>query len=197
MPLSPPDRDHDRLVARVAAGDPQAQDAFCRLHWPAVYRVCFGVLVDRAEAEDVAQEALVHLIDRAGEFEAGRRFDAWRNAVVVNLCRDRLRRSRTRRRAEDAARARALPALLPDPHAEAERAEVQEILASSLAALTEREREVFVLRELEGQDGNDVAAALGITAGTVRSLACLARQRLKRLLGARLPEYAGGDRGSR
>ncbi len=159
---------------------------FWSREYPAVYRLCFGVLVDAAAAEDAAQDAMVRLIDRLADYDEARPFGTWRNAVVLNLCRDRMRRVAARRRHEEDA-ARATPErLLPAPDDVAAGSEVSAILQDSLEALTPREREVFVLHDLEETPTAEVAAALSITEGTTRSLLLLARRRLRRLLGARL-----------
>ncbi len=191
-----PDLSHDPLLERVLAGDSAAQDEFYRREHPRVFRLCFGFLADEAEAEDVAQDAMLQLIDRLAAFDPSRRFTTWRNTVAANLCRDRLRRRATRRRAEESAAVTDLD-LLPDPHDVAAAAEVHTILRESLAKLTDREREVFVLRDLEGAESPDVAEVLGITEGTVRSLLSLARRRLRTILGHRIPEVAraGGGGG--
>lgn len=186
QPTSPVEA--DPVIAAVLVGDPEAQDRFFRREYPHVYRLCYGFLVDTAEAEDVAQDAMLHLIDRLAAFDRSRRFDTWRNTVVANLCRDRLRRRASRSRAEAAAAEVFSPQVLPDPLDEAVDSEVQRILRESLSLLTDREREVFVLRDLEGVDTRDVALALTITEGTVRSLLCLARRRLRQILSQRLPE---------
>lgn len=177
------------LIERVLGGDLAAQDAFYRREYPAVYRVCLGFLAQADDAADVAQDAMLHLIDHLDRYDPSRRFSTWRNAVTANLCRDRLRRMATRRRIEE--QAEPLDRVpLPDPSDLAAAGEVQRILLASLSSLTEREREVFVLRDLEGVPSPEVADALGVAEGTVRSLLCLARRRLRKLLGAHLPEYA-------
>ncbi|MBI4881624.1 MAG: sigma-70 family RNA polymerase sigma factor [Planctomycetes bacterium] len=183
----------DPLIRAVLGGEPAALDAFYRREYPHVYRVCFGFLLEANEAEDAAQDAMLHLIDRLKAYDPSRRFESWRNAVTANLCRDKLRRKAARRRAEDAAAeeaARGAGPLPADPLDEAAQSEVQEIVRSSLGALSEREREVFVLRDLEGLGSPEVAEALGITEGTVRSLLSLARRRLRRILGERIPGIA-------
>lgn len=187
----PTPHEPDPLVPAILAGDVEAQDAFYRREFPIVYRLCYGFLLENGEAEDLAQDAMLHLIDRLNAYDQSRRFDTWRNTVVANLCRDRLRRRASRGRAEAAAAEHNLPTILPDPHDEAAQSEVQQILRESLYLLTDREREVFVLRDLEGHETPEVGAALGITDGTVRSLLCLARRRLRNILGQRLPELAG------
>ncbi len=172
-------------------------DAFWRREHPAVYRVCFGLLVDAAAAEDLAQDAMVHLIDRLDEYDAARPFSTWRNTVVANLCRDRMRRVAARRRHEEIAARESPERPLPAPDDALASSEVSTILRESLSALTPREREVFVLHDLEETPTAEVALALSITEGTTRSLLFLARRRLRRLLAARLAMVEPGDEGGR
>ncbi len=181
------------LIAAVRAGEAEALDRWYRGEHPRVWKLCLGFLADRAEADDVAQEAMLHLFDRLDDWDPGRPWSAWRNTVVLNLCRDRVRRRAARRRAEDRAAEAGFPDRLPDPARAAEGGEVAEVLRAALAELTPREREAFVLRELEGLATGEVAAQLGVGESTVRSLLTLARRRLRGLLAPRLGIAEGGD----
>lgn len=179
------------LLRAVLAGAPEAVDAWFRSEHPAVYRLCFGFLADAAEADDVAQEAMLHLLDRLPTWDPSRSYRAWRTALVLNRCRDRLRRTVARRTAEESALLVRGERLLPDPHDALERAEVEALLAVGLRSLAPREREAFVLRDLEGLETAEVARALTITESSVRSLLTLARRRLRELFGARLAPGGG------
>ncbi|MFH0947320.1 MAG: RNA polymerase sigma factor [Planctomycetota bacterium] len=190
----PPERSQTELIQAVLGGNSAAWGEFYRNEYPRVYRLCYGFLVDTAEAEDVAQDAMLQIVDRLSTFDQSRRFDTWRNTVAANLCRDRLRRKASRKRAEEAAAE--VEALRPpprgsDPSEVISRSEILELLKSSLSSLTPREREVFVLRDLEGASSSEAAHVLEVSEGTIRSLLCLARRRLRTLLGPRLPEFAG------
>ncbi|RMH03020.1 MAG: RNA polymerase sigma factor [Planctomycetota bacterium] len=174
----------DALAAAAATGRPEAQAAWFRAEHPRVYRLCLGLLADPAAAEELAQDAMIHLLDRLDRRPPGSPYPAWRNRVVLNLCRDQARRRAARDRAEKAAAGRvpvAPPVLGPVERASA--AELREILARTLAELPPREREAFVLRDLEGASTAEASAAMEVTAATVRSLLTLARRRLRRLLG--------------
>ncbi|MDG2148870.1 MAG: sigma-70 family RNA polymerase sigma factor [Planctomycetota bacterium] len=181
------------LLAAVLADDPAAFDLWYRSEHPTVYRLCVGLLAEAAEAEDAAQDAMLHLHDKLHHFDVRRAYEPWRNTVVLNLCRDRLRRMATRRAAESV---EPLPPYLPRPDEVAHSRELAQMLQTALAELTPREREAFVLRDLSGNSTAATAEALGVTAGTVRSLLTLARRRLRRLLGPRLPEYSGAPSSS-
>lgn len=209
-------QDHQKLseaaigerVQSVLAGDPAALDQWYRAEHPEVYRLCVGFLADVAEAEDTAQDALLHLRDRLASWDAarpgssgspGRPWRAWRDTVVLNLCRDRLRRRTARERAHRRAALEAredqglAPGVLPDPSAEAQRTEVRALLEEVLQELPTREREAFVLRDLEQLSSAQTAERMGIEASSVRSLLTLARRRLRQLLSARSPGLGGGD----
>lgn len=175
---------HSSTPKRSAAAPTRAAEDFFRRERPVVYRLCFGFLLDAAEAEDAAQDALLKLHDSLAGFDPARSWESWRNSVVLNHCRDRCRKARVRRIAETKS---ALPSVneidpSPGPDRAYAAAESIERLRGALAALSVREREVFILRDLEGQDSREVAAVLDITEGTVRSLSCLARKRLRELL---------------
>ncbi len=189
--MSPHDDAADPDLSALRGGDPLAIDTFYRAEQPIVWRLCLGFLADLHEAEDAAQDALLHLLDRLPSYHPGRGWSAWRNTVVLNHCRDRLRRRTTRAQFETAAPELSLPALLPRPDEAAESAELAGLVRAALLHLPPREREAFVLRDLEGLATEDVAAILGITASSVRSLLTLARRRLRQLLAPRLPHLAG------
>lgn len=180
------------VLSRVRASEPAAIDAWYRSEHGNVYRLCFGFLADPAEAEEAAQDAMCHLIDRLASYDPRRPYGPWRDAVVLNLCRDRWRAREARERARRGALERlhdrsatgdAEGAL--DPLRLAERAEVARVLRETLSSLTPREREVFVLRDLEGRSIEETAVVLEVAAGTVRSMLTLARRRLRTLLGRR------------
>jgi len=185
-PPNEPESPSLELLRAAGDGDAAAVSAWFHTEHPRVYRLCFGFLAHAAEAEDVAQESMLRLLDHLSDLDPTRPYRPWRTGIVLNACRDRMRRARTRREAEeDAALARA-ERPMPDPRDELERAEAADLLALGLRSLPPREREAFVLRDLEALPTADVARALGIGESSVRSLVTLARQRLRQLLAARL-----------
>ena len=163
-------------------------DAWYRAVWPQVHRLCSGLLASSAEADDVAQDAMLHLVDRLDRWNPERPFGAWRQRVVVNLCRDHLRSAKRRQVHEEEAGLGWHEAQLPEPSAAAESAEVSQLVDRCLGLLPPREREVFVLVDLEGQAPADAAELLGIAASTVRAALTLARRRMREALAPHLPD---------
>lgn len=139
------------------------------------YRVSFRVLGDRGDAEDVAQEALARAHLRWPHLRE--KPEGWIVTVATNLSIDRHRR---RRRLTGLARE---PLALVDVH-QAERID----LARALRRLPRRQREVVVLRYLADWSERDVAAALGISAGAVKSHASRGLSALRQHLDAGRPK---------
>ncbi len=194
----PPSAISPDLVLEAARGKPEAQDRWFRAEFPRVYRLCLGFLADSTAAEDLAQDAMLHLLDHLNRWNPTRPYGAWRTTVVLNLCRDSLRKQGVRQRAEE--KLKSLPDLqqLPNPDDAAAGREVREAVTRALTQLPPREREAFVLRDLEHQETSAVAEAMGITSATVRSLLTLARRRLRGILGPALAmgpqrQAGGGD----
>ncbi len=179
-------------LQKVAAHDPDAIDLWYRTEYRVVWRLCLGFLADENDADDAAQDAMLMLLDQMSRFDRSRPWARWRNTVVLNHCRDRLRRKLRRLRSERSAEPSGLGAL-PDPHAEAERSELASAVVQSLRFLSPREREVIVLHDLEGLETLEVAGAMDVGESTVRSLLTLARRRLRQLLSERLPQTCSGE----
>src|SRR5262245_55407878 len=107
--------DASDLALALARGEADAIGGWFRAEHPQVYRRCAGFLADATEAEDVAQDAMLKLLDTLPRWDRRRPWRAWRNTLVLNLCRDRLRRAASRAEAEDRAAPLCLPSALPSP----------------------------------------------------------------------------------
>lgn len=188
-PGPPREPDLNRLAALVRAGVPQALGDWYLAEHPRVWRLALAFLADAHEADDLAQDAMLHLADRLAQWDPTRPYAPWRSRVVLNLARDRIRR----RRVHPDAPLAELPARLPAPDHAAQQQEIRALVTAALAHLPAREREAFVLHDLEGLDAAETAAAMEIGPSSVRSLLTLARRRLRDLLAPRLaPNSAGG-----
>jgi len=145
------------------------------------FRVAFGVLRHRQDAEDVAQEAFVRAYRSFRQLRDRDRFRAWLVRMTWRLAIDRQRNDRRRASREQE---HAEPSIPPtETTAEAVDArERAEHLWAAIDALPEKLRVVVVLSNIEEHDIGDVARLLGLPAGTVKSRLFRARQRLKEQL---------------
>ncbi|QFU09741.1 ECF RNA polymerase sigma factor SigW [Rhodobacteraceae bacterium THAF1] len=173
----------ESLLAAYAAGDMSAAAPLAQRHVPRVLAVAQRMLGDAAEAEDVAQEALLRLWKIAPEWQAGRaKVSTWLYRVAANLCTDRLRA----RRPSDPLDAANEPAA-PDPSVAVRMQDRQRKVAleEALAALPERQRLAVILRHIEELPNPDVAATMGISVEAVESLTARGRASLGKILAGR------------
>lgn len=185
--LSPsPDAVSDAdLLARFATGDPRAARQLTDRLAPRVYRLCFRLLGDRAEAEDITQEAMMKLWKIAPDWRAdGAAPSTWLYTVARNACMDRLRRKRSV--PLDEAGEMADPA--PSVDRILSQAERAEALQAALGDLPLRQREAVVLRHLEGLSNPEIAGIMDISVEAVESLTSRGKRMLAKALGHRRAE---------
>lgn len=164
-------KDDDRaLVLAAQAGSADAVEALIRRFWPDAHRIAIAVTGNVATGEDIAQEALLSVVDRLKDFDADRPFRPWLFRITTNRALDHARRQG--RRPEVSMEAGREPARL-DPAISF----VDEGL-DPLMALEPNARAALVLRFLVGLTSEEIGEALGLTAGSVRSLIHRSRARL-------------------
>jgi RNA polymerase sigma-70 factor (ECF subfamily) len=142
------------------------------------FRVARGVLRNTADAEDVAQEALLRAYRRFDRLRDRNRFRAWLVRIAFRLALDRLRSGKRREQRDTlwSQPERQPPAATAEDLAAS--SEFQAHLESALAELPEKLRLVLLLAAMEGRTIEEIAALVGIPVGTVKSRIFLARKQL-------------------
>ncbi len=166
------------LVQRARAGDERAFTQLVRDHETDARRLAAFLCGTTEEANDVTQDAFLTAYLRLGGLTDDGAFRPWLMRIVANSAKNVRRSAGRRRRRElrDAAFARPAPVLADDAAIDAVEADA---LWSALGALGERERSVLALRYAAGLTEAETAEALGVPAGTVKSRAARAIERLR------------------
>ncbi|WP_132246983.1 RNA polymerase sigma factor [Primorskyibacter sedentarius] len=180
----------DALLVLYANGDVAAARALTARLTPKVLGHAYRLLGDRAEAEDVAQEAMLRLWRVAADWRQGEaKVSTWLYRVVANLCTDRLRK----RRSVDIDS-------IPEPEDPAIGAEqgLQEVaraeaLQGALQTLPERQRQAVVLRHIEGLGNPEIAEIMDISPRAVESLTARGKRALAEALAGRRGELGYYD----
>lgn len=184
-----PDAD-DALLAAYAGGAPDAPRAMTLRFAPMAHRVALRMLGDRAEAEDVAQEAMIRLFRVApGWRPGGARVTSWLYRVTANLCSDRLRR-RVPLPIEAAAEV-AAPGQAPEERLTDDAR--LEALTVALADLPERQRLAVVLRHIEGMANPEIGEIMGVGTEAVESLVARGKRALAAALAGRREALGYGE----
>ena len=152
-------------------------------HAALVLRTAQRLLLSEADAQDAAQEVFLKLHRFASKFDESRDLRPWLYRMTVNVCHD-LRRKRKLDLALENVPQRAASEPTPEERWSSE--ERRQMLFSALAALSDREREAIVLRDLEGLTTAEVGEAMGTTEATVRSQIAMGRAKLKDYVAGRM-----------
>jgi RNA polymerase sigma-70 factor (ECF subfamily) len=199
------DTDDDRLVARLAQMD---EDAYCGvldLYYSSMLHVAMGFVRSRSVAEEVVQETWLAVVNGISNFEGRSSFKTWLFRILVN--RARTRGSREARcvtfsclegdkpesdhgsRPEDKGRPAFSPVRIPRPDALVLDAELRDRVVAAINRLCGRQRQVLVLRDVEGWSPAEICDVLGISEANQRVLLHRARARVRELL---LPYFESG-----
>lgn len=182
------------LLALYARGDLAAARSLTLRFTPLALRVAVRMLGDGAEAEDVAQEAMLRLWRVAPDWREGEaKVSTWLYRVTVNLCTDRLRRRRPLPLEEAGDVAEDRPGVLSAMIETDRQAAVQRGVQDALARLPERQRQAVVLRHLEGLGNPEIAAIMGIGVEAVESLTARGKRALAAALSGQRDELGFDD----
>lgn len=190
------------LVAAARSGDRKAFGTLVETYQRRVYAIAYGILRNREDAWDAAQEAFVKAYKNLDRFEGTSAFYTWLYRITYNLSidvlRDRNRRDATPlddgRKLEDALQKQGRrPDGHPDEHAD--RKELTKVLHDAMNRLSEKHRSIIVLREVEGLSYEEMADVLGISKGTVMSRLFHARKNLQKLLAPYVDQDDAGSVG--
>lgn len=182
------------LLARYADGEARAASELAERHGGRILSLAWRMLNDRAESEDVAQEAMLRLWRIAPEWETGQaQVSTWLYRVASNLCTDRLRK---RRHGQVGLDGIAEPAdSAPSAADRMQQAAREAALTEALAQLPERQRQAVILRHIEGLTNPEIAGVMDIGIEAVESLTARGKRALAAALAGRRAELGFEDGG--
>jgi RNA polymerase sigma-70 factor (ECF subfamily) len=194
--LAGPPRE-ETLVRRVQNGERELFYELVQPYERRVYSAALAILRDQAEAEDAAQEAVLKAFKHIRQFRAEAKFSTWLLQITINEARMRRRKQRAHTMESIADQQNEDGDYIPRDFADwreipsetLERREVREALMKALTALSDKYREVFVLRDMQHLSIEETAKILDISTASVKTRLLRARLMLRDLLS---PGFGGG-----
>ena len=181
------------IIATILGGEIQLYHELIRPYERSVYLMALSYMKNEADAEDVAQEAIVRGFRKLSSFRAESKFSTWLISITINEARTRLRRQALVRMEsldqldEDKGIS---PALLRDwreiPSEVIERDEVRNLIQQAVAQLPDVYRQVYLLRDVEELTTSETAEALNISIPSVKVRLHRARMMLQKQLAPQL-----------
>lgn len=180
----------NKRINEVLKGNQEAFEEIVTLFQHRLYHVCYRMLGNRQEAEDIAQEAFVRAYINIHTFDQKRKFSTWLFRIATNLCIDRIRKKKPDYY---------LDANVPGtegltmysqiasdeelPEEEVEKMETQERIQYEIGRLSDRYRSVIVLRYIEELPLKEISEILELPLGTVKTRVHRGRAALRKQMG--------------
>jgi RNA polymerase sigma-70 factor (ECF subfamily) len=161
----------NELIQRCLRGEEEAVTSLIGSYQPLIFRLALSILDDPCEAEEAVQDVLMLALRSLGSFQGGSRFTTWLTAITVNVCRDRLRRKRSRFNLFQRIQELYHPQQKPENYPEevvAGREENQRVW-KSVSELDDKHRIPLILHYYHNLSVDEIAAALDLPKATVYS----------------------------
>jgi RNA polymerase sigma-70 factor, ECF subfamily len=196
------------LVQRFNAGDDRAFVEIMERYREKMFAIAFAFLRNRTDAEEIAQDTFIRAHRALGRFRGDSSLATWLHRITVNLARNRywyfFRRRRHRTLSldcplgaeNDGTFAELIAADSPSPAQENVRAEFSDLVASCMERLDASHREILMLRNVLNRSYSEIAVALNLNVGTVKSRIARARHHLRAQLIAACPEFSAESESS-
>ena len=184
--------DDRELVRRAQQGDGEAFELLVKKHQGRVFAVAGGILRNREDVEDIAQQVFVKAYFSLKKFDQRAAFSTWLYKITVNECWDLLRKKKVRPLVYESelSEEQATMYLATEQRSDSgpdvrEQLEVRQQLDTWLECLEERDRTMLTLKEVQGFTVEEIAEILGINGNTVKVRLFRARQKIAQLIRRR------------
>lgn len=178
------------LIKRCQKGDREAFDELVRMYQGQVINIAYGMLSDREDAYDAAQEAFIKVYRNIGNFKGKSSLSTWIYRIVSNVCNDFLRKRQRSGVAVSISGAAQndddkdidITDTAPTPEELVELSEEQRALRIAISELSAEYREIITLSDIEQLSYEEISEVLKCPTGTVKSRLSRARNALRKKL---------------
>jgi len=185
--------DYEEQLSLAKQGNMQAFEILIQQYERLVYSVAFKMMNNREDARDLAQEALIRIYKSMDKCDNITAFKNWACRITTNVCIDELRRRKNRQTVpidvgtgdESFSILENYAAPNPTPEEAVLQRERTQELSGAINKLSETHKALIILRDIKGLSYEEVAEALGMNLGTVKSGISRARIRLREFLSVR------------
>src|SRR4030066_1824093 len=168
------------VIERCKAGDEKAFDEIVLRSQKKVFNIAYRMLGNLEEAKDLAQEVFISVFESVKDLKEEIKFDAWLTQITLNHCRNRWKNLKRRQyfnsdylddpiETEDGRLPRAVVDPSDNPETLYEKKAIQQFIQRGLLKLKEDQRELIVLRDLQGLSYEEIGKLFGLPEGTVKS----------------------------
>jgi RNA polymerase sigma-70 factor, ECF subfamily len=186
-------KEEQDLIRKSQAGDEDAFAELIRRYRRKIFQLCYQIIGDREQAEDVTQETFIHAFQHLHTFKMQARFYTWIYRIAINLSINTIRKQQ-RGRAKASLTDYAYQTEAGQSYLERkqqnlepfELKEIHEIIERGIKSLSPEHRQVLTMFDLDGMTHEEISRQLHLKSGTVRSRLHYARKKMKAFLSSYL-----------
>lgn len=182
--------DDRQLVEWILAGDSDAFETLVRRKTGKVYSLCYRVIGNAEDAKDIAQLVFLKLWENIARYDPKYAFDTWLYRMVTNVAIDFLRSRQSREATANSTLRLVKTVAEADQSVSLQRKEIESVFNEVSAALSPKQKTIFVMKEMEDLPSVEISKILGCRESTVRNHLFNARKIMQEQLRQRYPEYA-------
>jgi RNA polymerase sigma-70 factor, ECF subfamily len=175
----------EQTIKQCQRGNALAWEALIKAYQGRVYGVAFYMLKDKSEAEDATQGAFIKMYRGLGKFRSDEQsFLPWLLTISRNCCLDKLRKSKSKRNYESDSEVDAdlVAAEIKSPEGDSLEQQRKDLMYQAIEKFDQTSKDVLMMKDIQGLKTNEVAEALSLPAGTVKSRSNRAKLKLAKIL---------------
>jgi RNA polymerase sigma-70 factor (ECF subfamily) len=175
----------EELIEKAKNGDVHAFGKIVNEHRSFAYAVAFRFLYDEHDAEDVVQESFIRIWNHLRDIDPNKKFTTWMYKIVVNLCYDKAKSNKRRNRIFERLTSNIVETKCDsEVHLEEEftTRETVEFIKYFADGLSQKQRMIFLLRDMQGQSVEEVSAITGLSESAIKTNLFFARQNIRKKL---------------
>ena len=178
-----------KRITQVRKGDQDAYAEIVEIYKDKIFQICYRILGNSHEAEDIAQEAFLRAYTNINSFNIDLKFSSWLYRIATNLCIDRIRKKKPDyyldaevAGTDGLTMYSQIPANTRLPEEDVESLELRETIQREISRLPEKYRTVIVLKYIEELSLNEISEILDLPLGTVKTRIHRGREALRKQL---------------
>ena len=191
IPTTPTVETDDRhLVQTIREGDTDAFETLVRRKTSKVYALCYRIIGNAEDAKDISQLVFLKLWENLRKYDPQYAFDTWLYRMVTNVAIDFMRNKQSRDNAVNSNLRLVKTSAEAEQGVLVQRKEVENVFNDVSAALSPKQKTIFVMSQMDDMPSAEIAKVLGCRESTVRNHLFNARKLMQQQLHKRYPEYA-------
>jgi len=170
------------LLLELREGNEEALVQFVAAYQKKIFRLAYAFFGDREEALDIVQETFMRVYEKIEYLKEETNLERWLFQIARHLCIDRYRRQKSQKRGAEVNHSSTLFALVKEEVPQERNSELRQLISEALERLSPRQKLVFILKQINELQFDEIAQILGVAPGTVKSLHFKALRHLRRHL---------------